>query len=325
METSNWMASLDKNISLGSLHLPGTHNSAAAKKIKISQTPNIEHSTGLNVLRHLSWLPGVKFFTKKWVLTQSKTVAEQLEFGIRAFDFRILYNPSDEQLYLSHSFILGKLEPVLQEIRDFMDAHPNEIIVLRIRPDFEHEDITANHHDKAYDLIESYLKDLLITTTAPKNYKLDEDKFKIGHLQAANERILLIYQDCPDKKSKPSVWGEKVLDTHWANESTAAEVVEDFKDKSNADEICVSIMKESNTAVTPDARSIVRNTAKSFFSLGLYRPYGLKKEASKSNEGMLAFLKENPDYQEATNFISMDFPSNSNVEDVIESNRSLKP
>lgn len=40
-----------------------------------------------------------------WTKNQSLTIIEQLEKGVRYFDFRISYCNTDEQLYLSHSFL----------------------------------------------------------------------------------------------------------------------------------------------------------------------------------------------------------------------------
>lgn len=71
-----------------------------------------------------------------WVRNQSITISEQLEHGIRWFDFRVSLGCNI--VYLSHTFLMEHtLISVLDEIVEFMTHHPEQpFIMLHLRVDF---------------------------------------------------------------------------------------------------------------------------------------------------------------------------------------------
>ncbi|MDP1848513.1 MAG: phosphatidylinositol-specific phospholipase C domain-containing protein [Solirubrobacteraceae bacterium] len=67
-------------------------------------------------------------------LTQTLTIGEQLKAGSRYFDLRI----SDDEggLWTYHGTTWGgSLPDILDDVRDFVDAHPEEIVFLKFRSD----------------------------------------------------------------------------------------------------------------------------------------------------------------------------------------------
>ncbi|MDF1663166.1 MAG: hypothetical protein P1V97_15430, partial [Planctomycetota bacterium] len=66
---------------------------------------------------------------RAWSQCQNKTVKEQLNDGIRAFDLRIAQDKQGE-FYCCHGLYGEKIEQVLKSVSDFARAYPKEIILL---------------------------------------------------------------------------------------------------------------------------------------------------------------------------------------------------
>ena len=65
--------------------------------------------------------------------TQALSIAEQLLCGSRYFDVRV--HQKGEQFVIFHSLLDGTdFKPILEDIRDFLQAHPSETVLL----DFQH-------------------------------------------------------------------------------------------------------------------------------------------------------------------------------------------
>jgi len=111
-ELSNWMGSLPDDKSIYSLNIPGTHDSCTW------------NYTGL--------LPEV-------VTTQSSSIFNQLDAGIRFLDIRLGVNNSTGQIMVYHGDALlsdtVQLVDVLWGLYHFLDAHPTETIIASLKVD----------------------------------------------------------------------------------------------------------------------------------------------------------------------------------------------
>ena len=69
---------------------------------------------------------------------QSKSIAEQLQLGIRYFDLRVSpwKGPGGEELRITHAIFGNLIADVLSDIAAFAADHPHEILIL----DFQHFD-----------------------------------------------------------------------------------------------------------------------------------------------------------------------------------------
>lgn len=77
--------------------------------------------------------PLIRPFVYKWAITQDSTVKEQLDSGVRYCDLRIAHRPNDSStdLYFYHGVYTAlTVETVLKEIREWLDAHPREVVLL---------------------------------------------------------------------------------------------------------------------------------------------------------------------------------------------------
>ncbi|XP_056235222.1 PI-PLC X domain-containing protein 1 isoform X2 [Seriola aureovittata] len=77
--------------------------------------------------------PLIRPFVYKWAKTQEYTIKQQLDCGVRYCDLRIAQRPNDSStdLYFYHGvYTTLTVETVLMEIREWLDAHPKEVVIL---------------------------------------------------------------------------------------------------------------------------------------------------------------------------------------------------
>ncbi|KAL2885219.1 1-phosphatidylinositol phosphodiesterase [Ceratocystis lukuohia] len=100
---TDWMGAIADDTLLSSLSIPGTHDSMAY---------------------HIG---------NSFMQTQNSYLAQQLTGGIRYIDITCRYQDSSIQVYYGPYDTGHPLSTVLEEIFDFLDQHPRETVVLRIR------------------------------------------------------------------------------------------------------------------------------------------------------------------------------------------------
>lgn len=106
---NNWITPLDDNIYVQQMSIPGTHDSAA-------------NETSLSDAGQ----------------TQSKTIEEQFNMGIRAFDLRTAYNTDQGRMWMYHGYsnCYKSLNTVLTTLSNKLKENPGEFIFIQ----FRHED-----------------------------------------------------------------------------------------------------------------------------------------------------------------------------------------
>jgi 1-phosphatidylinositol phosphodiesterase len=102
---TQWMSALPDSAALGSLSIPGTHDS-------LSDGPG-------GVLAQ----------------TQSMTLSDQLTSGIRFVDLRFAKRSGSDQLWANHGIqYLGKtIDDVLPVVSAFLRDHPSETLIMRVK------------------------------------------------------------------------------------------------------------------------------------------------------------------------------------------------
>ena len=115
----NWMQTLDDNLFLCRLSIPGAHDAATSSC----------SSSGLSGGAH----------------TQTYTIAQQLEHGVRMFDLRPVWDGSNMMIYHGIVNTKVKFNDALTTLCNFLDAHPKEFLFVIMR----HEDDIASSDDKA--------------------------------------------------------------------------------------------------------------------------------------------------------------------------------
>ena len=113
IDHQNWMSQLDGNLFLARLSIPGSHDSCTKGLILSAET-------------------------------QSKTLSEQLDCGVRLFDLRPRWD--GDEMYIYHGILKTsvKFSDALTTLCSFLDAHPGEFLFVMMR----HEDDGATSSQK---------------------------------------------------------------------------------------------------------------------------------------------------------------------------------
>ena len=160
---SNWMAGVPNDRYLYEINIPGTHDSG----MRDAYYEGTWGGTGLS-----------------YALTQSLTIRQQLDAGVRRFDFRLTdekpndgksyaNTASDPLLFICHGgyeTVLGieidlryyanhssdtrmRLKLAMDDIRNFLLAHPTETVTVQLKREFGNDDVV-------YQRVKSYLDTL---------------------------------------------------------------------------------------------------------------------------------------------------------------------
>ena len=107
---NNWITPLDDNIYIQQMSIPGTHDSAS-------------NETSLSDAGQ----------------TQSKTIEEQFNMGIRAFDLRTAYNTDQGRMWMYHGYsnCYKSLNTVLTTLSNKLKENPGEFIFIQFRHESE--------------------------------------------------------------------------------------------------------------------------------------------------------------------------------------------
>lgn len=99
--SEHWMAYLDDDVPLRSAVIPGAHDATTYNMAYMAKT-------------------------------QSASVAELLKMGVRYLDVRTTFD-LDGDIAVTHGPIVGdKLVVVLNEVKEFIDSHPTEVVLLDV-------------------------------------------------------------------------------------------------------------------------------------------------------------------------------------------------
>jgi len=114
----DWMGKLSDELRVNQLSIPGTHDAGTGH----------------------GFYGGLAFMGDSYARTQDKTITEQWESGIRAFDLRPCVDGSD--LRINHGVIQTALtlSEALTTLCDLLDQHPTEMAIVLIRHETEGDD-----------------------------------------------------------------------------------------------------------------------------------------------------------------------------------------
>jgi hypothetical protein len=172
----NWKSI--KNRRLNDLFIPGTHQSGAFK-YNFGITPSCGTMKNINphILNFFTF--GLtSFITNKWLVTQTLSITEQLNAGIRYLEFKIIY--VNGEFYLHYTWISQSLLSALNELIMFMDNNPYEMVILKICLTHTNELI----HNHLYFI----LRTLLLKRVVPHG------KFpKLHEMHEMNRRLYIVY------------------------------------------------------------------------------------------------------------------------------------
>ncbi len=243
---------------LNSIIVPGTHDSAA---FALNAKP-----IGPAWLRALVRLS--PSLIKRWTLTQTLGVYDQLCRGVRFLDLRVAQSAdsSDGLFVCAHTFACVALKPVLYDVVAFLQSHGREVVVISVRPDWPHR----QHFDApAID----QLMDVLTSSLGPDLLVQADDLPTYGAMVRSGRRCLVFLQGFDAaSRPRPGIWLNAGCSCLWANSSTAQGTVEGLLQLIAAGQQAGSLAQGywwASAAVTPSAGSVVKAMAAHPFSSGL--------------------------------------------------------
>lgn len=128
-----WMSHLCEelwDVPLYNLSIPGSHDTMTYCLDKLSP---VDPDSPKLLLFLEKYVPCItRSIILKWCTTQTLSVTEQLDTGIRYLDLRIAHRPDvSSNLYFVHGFYTSQtVEEILHEIADWLQQNPREILIL---------------------------------------------------------------------------------------------------------------------------------------------------------------------------------------------------
>lgn len=130
---ANWMRDLAPRIgdrTLSDLIIPGTHDAGT-----FSFTPSDLRISTVQKDTETAQFDGLPLeFVLGTQVTQTQSWTQQLDAGIRYFDFRVACEP--DGLFIVHTFLGEPVADALAEIADWTRAHPREVLLLDVQKNY---------------------------------------------------------------------------------------------------------------------------------------------------------------------------------------------
>lgn len=225
--TANWMSQIPKNRTLNQLIIPGTHDSGtdsitSSSYFSISDPGPLP--TWLEQISNILPASIIRPIVAGWSKTQLYSIQDQLNNGIRYFDFRVCYNNTD--FYLCHTMLGDSVSNALKSIQTFAQAHPSEIIII----DFNHfYGITNSALETQFLQI---LKDNVGNIAIPNSYHANST---IGQIRQSKRQIIIlmdtnqaILSSDLAQFSATYLWHERRINSPWPNASNTTDLKNDL-------------------------------------------------------------------------------------------------
>lgn len=123
-----------------------------------------------------------------WTKNQSLSITEQLEKGVRYFDFRISYSTADGQLYLSHTLLTEHTaSSIFNEVFQFLNKSPDHpFIMIHVRVDYHARSNQSIIQPILTKLLNFYSDSLMTRADLYKN----EEKINMKDLTVTQKALL---------------------------------------------------------------------------------------------------------------------------------------
>ena len=151
---------------------------------------------------------------RRWGKTQNLSIADQLNAGIRYFDFRVAVHPRTKEFRFVHGLYGGLVSNALTDILNFLTNTYKEVLIL----DFNHfYNMTKSDHENLLSEIVTRFGYWLV----PPPY--NESSFRrwemtLQNLWSTPYRIIPIYHD-HTVDHFPQIWSGVNIESPWCNTS----------------------------------------------------------------------------------------------------------
>lgn len=225
IKPSQWIGQLiskgkrqNKTPRVGDLTLIGTHDS---QSYQIGRFKGSERNFINNLAIHPVIGPLVRWGAVGSAITQSLTIKEQLEHGVRALDLRLAWDSDKKQFFLAHTVGCILLEDALDQIQEFRRANSDEMIILQFGRDYENRE-TLNNDVIRLDAFNRLYDKFSNSLWNPAKKRLSE--------QALSEMSGKVVISCSNRDELFDPMHRDVfafsLSKNWANKASVKEVIE---------------------------------------------------------------------------------------------------
>ncbi|QRV92283.1 hypothetical protein RhiJN_20301 [Ceratobasidium sp. AG-Ba] len=220
-ELENWMTDLFPVIRshpLTKLFIPGSHDSPMTQECltQPSWPYNIPTALGPDasdsvknylLLGHSLVNFRTRVFIRNWAVTQQLSLGEQLRAGVRYFDLRIAkINGSFKFTHALQSH--HDIATILAPVKDFMDNHPGEVLILHCQHFYE---VMKGEYDHVLAVFQSLFGNML-------SPRADIHDVQFDNYISSGRRVLLIWRgEAANNLTNPHlVYDEgEVLNGNW--------------------------------------------------------------------------------------------------------------
>ena len=288
---NNWITNLIKknsDLTLNNLILPGTHNSACYKL-------NLDCGYNFPIISHV---------IQNWTLNQNLSVYEQLVNGVRMLDIDISY--IDNKFYTSHTFIIGELEDLIEQLKNYNEEYGDIYIIKFICRD----NINNENVSELANIINNIFKNKIIL---PQNYPnvLNTPLSTFINSQQ-NMLIYMNYQNHPFFNTKIHLYSSWTNDTDIATSFVNNNVV--LNQIGGLKTINSNVLMDLNWTLTPTYKEVIYGT----FCCCDY--YNINTWTKTYNNLLFDFYKNNKNKFNNINVISLDFINKNLISKIIDLN-----
>lgn len=224
---------------------------------------------------------------KKWTITQKLNIRQQLESGIRYFDFRAAPKPNDIDLYFVHGLYGPKIIDMCLDINRFLDKHKKEIVIIHIQ-----HFITACAEQQLHLLLE--LVRIFKNKVCPFELSKSPSTVTLDYLWSQGFQVFIFF---PTRSTVTSnyLWPAQYLPNPWAN-TTKPDFLDEFLSK-QVDNRLPDRFYVTQGVLTPDDDYVKRHLFSS-----LYRRLVLS-----CNESLIDWLRGRQAGAKGPNVVMTDF------------------
>lgn len=321
---ADWMSRLPAAVRsrpFKQLVVVGSHDSGA-HRLRFNMTPPCQATPLFNVVLDLVEnplaAPIITPIVDNLTITQPSTILQQLEQGVRSFDLRITWSRVDGRLWISHTYTAEHFAAVLAMFRDFMIAHPGEVVSVTAGYDWEHRAESAPHSQDVIDQIQKYVGPFLSRSCR------DIGSLTIASMVATGQRMLFEFAESfPGGHPPPAnMCASGMINTFWPNGQSANMSVRRLERYINRTNFAkhTDVLDLIFFTITPDTKSIIRDVINDIFSrnhtfVGL-RQYA-REMAPYTRRIMDGFVASR---RSGINIVSVDWPTDAQIQRAIEWN-----
>ncbi|TOD07919.1 hypothetical protein CGJ70_23730, partial [Vibrio parahaemolyticus] len=176
---SDWMSAIEDSTKLSEISIPGTHNS-------------------------------MSLYGGDVAATQTLTIADQLDMGIRYLDARFKYRNGELFAYHGIMYQYQTFSEFISTVSRFLDSNPTESIIIRIQNEGGAEEYENEFYDKFTTVLSKYKHNYIIPTS--NNPTLGEIRGKFVFVRDFN----VFGNNIGIERSSLHIQDDHKLETNWS-------------------------------------------------------------------------------------------------------------